>query len=142
MGEVRRDGQGEGAVPATSAFRAARQLLDVATEEAARIVAEAERRARAREQEADLLVAKARRLLEAAEAKAAAIVAAARAGGVATGPAVLDLTDVALPRVVAPDATVLPRGSLAERIDEIVAAAVAHAVQEARPPSGPLDPVP
>ncbi len=124
---------------ATSAFRAARQLLDVAAQEAAEIVAEAQRAARARQQEADLLVAKARRVLAAAEAKAAVIVAGARAS--APGPTVLDLSDEALRRVVAPDATVLPRGSLAARIDEIVASAVAQAVEEARPASGALDAV-
>ena len=122
---------------ATSAFRASRQLLDVAAQQAAEIVAEAQRAARSRQQEADLLVAKARRVLEAAEAKAAAIVAAARAS--APAPTVLDLSDEALRRVVAPKATVLPRGSLAARIDEIVASAVAQAVEEARPTSGALD---
>lgn len=147
MGEAQRDQRGDGAGPgssgpqATSAFRAARQLLDVAAEEAAGIVAEAERRARAREQEAELLVAKARRLLEAAEAKAAVILATARAGGLAPDLAMLDLTDAALGRIVAPGATVLPRGSLAARIDGIVASAVAHAVQEARPAPGALDAV-
>lgn len=139
MGEAHQDQQGEGASApaATTAFRAARQLLDVAAEEAAAIVAAAQREARSRQREADLLVAKARRLLEAAEAKAAVIVATARAS--APGPAVLDLTDDALRRVVAPDATVLPRGSLAARIDGIVASAVAQAVEEARPAPGSLD---
>ena len=84
-------------------------------------------------------MAKARRLLEAAEAKAAVIVATAQAA--APGPALLDLTDGALRRIVAPDATVLPRGSLAARIDEIVASAVAQAVEEARPAPGALDAV-
>ncbi|MFP5254689.1 MAG: hypothetical protein ACLGI8_02445 [Acidimicrobiia bacterium] len=116
-----------------SAFRAARQLLDEAEAAAASIVAEAERRARSREREADLLVAKARRLLEAAEAKAAVVLSEARAAA-----AVLDLTDAGPGRVVAPGATVLPRGSLADRIDEIVASAVAQAVDEARPRSGAL----
>lgn len=125
--------------PVTIAYRSARELLDGAAEEAARIMAEAASTARAREQEAALLVAKARRLLEAAEAKASVILAAARAE--ASGASVLDLTDQRMGRVVAPGATVLPRGSLAARIDEIVAGAVAQAIQEARPDLESVDAV-
>lgn len=145
MGEAQRSQRGEvsddglPAPAATSAFRAARQLLDDAAAEAARIIDEAQREARTRQREADLLVAKARRLLEAAEAKAAVVVATAQAAG--PGPTLLDLTDGSLRRIVAPDATVLPRGSLAARIDEIVASAVAQAVEEARPAPGALDAV-
>jgi hypothetical protein len=115
------------------AFRIARALLDAAEQDRAAILADAERRAQLREREAELLVAKARRLLEAAEQKAAVIVAAAR-----SAEDVLDITDATLGRVVAPSATVLPRGSLAARIDEIVASAVAHAVDEALPTPGTL----
>jgi len=121
-----------GALPPHEAFRIARTLLDTAQEERAAILADAERQARVRAQEAELLVAKARRLLEAAEQKAAVIMAQARSAHV------LDLTDATLSRVVAPGATALHRGSLAARIDEIVASAVAHAVDEALPTSGTL----
>lgn len=120
-------------LPPDEAFRLARALLDTAAQERATILADAERRARVREQEAEMLVAKARRLLEAAEQKAAAIVAQARSTR-----EVLDLTDATFGRVVAPGATALHRGSLAARIDEIVASAVAHAVDEALPAPGPL----
>ena len=132
-------GRGGGGEPGDAhelveAYRAARSLLAAAEEDRAAILADAERRARVREQEAELLVAKARRLLEAAEQKAAVILAQAR-----PAPELLDLTDPALGRVVAPRATLLPRGSLAARIDEIVASAVAHAVDEALPASRSLD---
>ena len=63
----------------SEAFSVARELLQRAEEDAARIRADADRYVRQREQEAELLVGKARRLLEVAEQTAASI---------AVGPAV------------------------------------------------------
>jgi hypothetical protein len=124
--QVGRAGDGDGSV---DGFAAARALLEAAQQEAERIVADAQRHARARELEAELLVAKARRLLDAAEAKAAVIVAAARAEAAGS---VVDLTEGGeVRRIIAPDATRLSRGSLTARIDRIVASAVAQAVDEA-----------
>jgi hypothetical protein len=124
--QVGRAGDGSGSV---EGYAAARELIEAAQQEAERTLADAQRRARSRELEADLLVNKARRLLEAAEAKAAVITAAARAE--AAG-AVIDLTGSDdLRRVIAPDATRLARGSITARIDRIVASAVSQAVDEA-----------
>jgi len=63
----------------SEAFAVARQLLQQAEADAARLRTDADRYARQREQEAELLVAKARRLLEVAEGRAASVSAAARA---------------------------------------------------------------
>ena len=60
------------AVLVTDAYAAARELLRLAEEDAARIRADADRYRRQREQEAELIVAKARRLLTMAEERAAA----------------------------------------------------------------------
>jgi hypothetical protein len=57
----------------TEAYGAARELLDRAEEDAARIRHDADRYRQQREQEAELLVAKARRLLAVAEQKAVVI---------------------------------------------------------------------
>ncbi len=66
-----------GTTSVSDAFVAARELLQQAEEDAARLRVEADRYARQREQEAELLVATARRLLEGAAGRAAAIDAAA-----------------------------------------------------------------
>lgn len=70
----------------TEAYGAARELLDRAEEDAARIRSDADRYRRQREQEAELLVAKARRLLSIAEQKAVGI------GQTPRAPRVIDLT--------------------------------------------------
>lgn len=106
-----------------AAYRTARALIDEAEARAVEIVAAAERRARAREQDAELLVGRARRLLEVAEHKAALLVAEARRAG----PKVIDLTDAAPPlRVTAP-----PRVRSGSGVEQLVAAAISQAVDEA-----------
>ena len=67
-----RGGSDPGFVGVTEAYGAARELLRVAEEDAARIRSDADRYRRQREQEAELIVAKARRLLTMAEQVAAA----------------------------------------------------------------------
>ncbi len=57
----------------SDAYGVARELLERAEQDAARIRAEADRYLRQREQEAELLVAKARRLLAVAEQRAASL---------------------------------------------------------------------
>lgn len=79
-------GTGMEAAAVSEAYGAARELLDRAEEDAARIRSDADRYRRQREQEAELLVAKARRLLAIAEQKAVVIGRAPRA------PRVIDLT--------------------------------------------------
>jgi len=108
----------------SAAFRAARALLDDAERQAAEIVADAERQARSLEREAELLVARARRLLGVAEHKAAHLVAEARR----SGPEVIDLTDAAPPGRVA---TAARRRRRASGVDQLLASAVAQALDEA-----------
>jgi hypothetical protein len=74
------------AAAVTEAYGAARELLDRAEEDAARIRSDADRYRRQREQEAELLVAKARRLLTVAEQKAVVI------GQTPRAPGIIDLT--------------------------------------------------
>jgi hypothetical protein len=66
-------GTSKDALVVSETFAAARELLRVAEEDAARIRAEADRYMRQREQEAELLVGKARRLLAMAEQRAITI---------------------------------------------------------------------
>jgi hypothetical protein len=65
----------------SDAYAAARELLQRAEEEAAKLRTEADRYVRQREQEAALLVAKARRVLAVAEERAAVLDAAAGRAG-------------------------------------------------------------
>jgi hypothetical protein len=70
------DGTSEDVLVLSETFAAARELLRVAEEDAARIRADADRYMRQREQEAELLIGKARRLLAMAEQRAVTIAAA------------------------------------------------------------------
>lgn len=110
----------------TSAYGAARELLDDAAAEATRRRSEAERYARQREKEAELLIQKARRLLYAAEEKAAVIVAMARAERDADR-RVIDLD--ALQRADAPGAAAAD--GIPSRFDDLLASAISHAVADA-----------
>lgn len=117
---------------ATVAFAVARDLLERAEADARRTLIEAERFAHQREQEAEQLLAKARRVLLAAEDKAAVILAVARAQA-ADGRIDLTVWDDELGQVVAPGATRLARGGQTARLDGMLAAAIAHAVDDAFP---------
>jgi hypothetical protein len=123
-------------VVVTEAFAAARELLQGAEQEAARIRQEAEQHARQREQEAELLVAKARRLLGAAEEKAVLIIAAARAQApsAAAGEAIVfeQLADLGAPRPAPADVEPASGGQPSE-LDHILASAIASAVDAALP---------
>lgn len=144
------DEQPRGADPVvvTEAFTTARELLQGAEQEAAKIRYEAEQHARQREQEAELLVAKARRLLGAAEEKAVLIIAAARAQAptAAAGEAIVfeQLADLGAPhphpssmpagRATPPPAeTGAPPGAAPSELDRILASAIASAVDAALP---------
>lgn len=117
-----------------AAFGTARELLERAEADARSARADADRYVRLREQEAEMLVAKARRVLMAAEQKAAVIIATARAQ-VADG--TLDLTELGpdeeLGRVIAPGAARLYLGDHPTRLDRMLAAAIAHAVDDTFP---------
>jgi hypothetical protein len=102
----------------TEAYSAARELLERAEQDAARIRSEADRYRRQREQEAELLVAKARRLLEMAEARAATI-AAPPAVGATAEPAVVDLAGL---ETADGDAPVVPTG-----LDRMLRSAITRA---------------
>ncbi len=108
--------------------------LERAEVEARGIRAEADRYARKREQEAELLLAKARRVLVAAEQKAAVIIATARSQ-VEDGS--IDLRDGEpaddIGRVIAPGASRLYLGGHPSRLDRMLAAAIAHAVDDTFP---------
>ena len=78
MGDRVPDGTSEDVLVLSETFAAARELLRVAEEDAARIRADADRYVRQREQEAELLIGKARRLLAMAEQRAVTIAAARR----------------------------------------------------------------
>jgi hypothetical protein len=99
----------------SEAYGAARELLDRAEEDAARIRSDADRYRRQREQEAELLVAKARRLLAIAEQKAIVI------GQTPGGPRVIDLTAAAAPSRESVDA-IVPTG-----LDGMLRSAIARA---------------
>jgi len=71
--DERQKGAATDAVLVSEAFSTARELLQRAEADAARIRADADRYRRQREQEAELLVSKARRLLEVAEERAAGL---------------------------------------------------------------------
>ena len=134
MGERRARAERAEATGAEPAFEVARRLLERAQAEAGAIKAEADGYVRQREQEAELLVAKARRVLVAAEQKAAVIIATARAQA-ADGD--LDLRDGDpdgdVGRVVAPGAARLYLGDHPTRLDRMLAAAIAHAVDDTFP---------
>lgn len=121
--------QGElGDIELTEAFGAARILLDGAAFEAARHRSEADRYARQREREAELLVQKARRLLYAAEQKAAVIVATARAE---QADRVIDLDVLASRAMGGGGAPADDPGGIPPRLDQLLAAAISHAVSDA-----------
>ena len=128
------DGEGAPATVVTEAYSAARELLQRAEEDAARIRADADRYVQRRHQEAELVVSKARRVLAIAEERAAAI----DAGGVRPAPvavpatpAAIDLTDLTA-AAHEPEPAPAPRpGSTA--LDAILASAVSRAVERALP---------
>jgi hypothetical protein len=126
---------------AREAYGAARELLEAADEAARLRRAEADRYAAQREREADLLIEKARRLLLAAEAKASVIIATAHALPrlAVDDDLVIDLDSLA--HVIAPGASVL-RGSASTRLDGLLAAAIAHAVDDAFPLALDTEPAP
>lgn len=134
MGDVMGGATAAAVSGSVDGFAGARELLERAQSDAQQARADAERYARLRQQEADLLVAKARRLLVAAEERAAVIIATARAQA-ADG--TIDLTlvgdDDEIGRVVAPGASRLWRGEHPTRLDRMLAAAIAHAVDDAFP---------
>ncbi len=99
----------------TEAYGAARELIDRAEEDAARIRSDADRYRRQREQEAELLVAKARRLLAIAEQKAVLI------GQTPRAPRVIDLTAEGAPSHEPVD-TLVPTG-----LDSMLRSAIARA---------------
>ncbi len=117
----------------SEAFSVARELLQRAEEDAARIRADADRYVRQREQEAELLVGKARRLLEIAEQTAASIAVGPRHMAPDDGDRVIDLDAEAAVgrRLLVPE-------SLAGRsdLDRLLAAAVAKAFDD----TFPIDP--
>ena len=125
MADMTTSAGGVGPSDLTGAFGAARELLDHAAAEAARLRAEAEHYARQREQEAELLIQKARRLLHAAEEKAAVIVASARSER-DDDRRVIDLD--ALHRAGASPAAA---EGIPSRFDDLLASAIAHAVTDA-----------
>ncbi len=115
-------------------FGPARELVERAIAEARAARADADRYVRQREQEAEMLVAKARRVLVAAEQKAAVIIATARSQ-VEDGS--IDLWDGEpaddIGRVIAPGASRLYLGGHPSRLDRMLAAAIAHAVDDTFP---------
>jgi hypothetical protein len=125
----------------SDAIAAARDLLAAAEAEAASVRATADQYARQREQEAELLVAKARRLLSVAEEKAAGIVLAARSGSARDVVIDLDAAAITIPiselsggeirRIVA------PRRAAPAGFDDLLASAIASAVDRTFPPSEP-----
>ncbi|MET0728318.1 MAG: hypothetical protein ABWZ76_08495 [Acidimicrobiales bacterium] len=135
MGDLVGGSRAAEADASVAAFSGARDLMERARSDAREILADADRQARAREQEAEMLLAKARRVLVAAEEKAALIVATARTGGASD---LIDLTEgddeePVLGRVIAPDGNRMPRGPLPARLDRMLASAFAHAVDDAFP---------
>jgi len=108
-------GASTGASGVTEAYGAARDLLDRAAEDAARIRSDADRYHRQREQEAELLVAKARRLLTIAEQKAVVI------GQTPHAPRVIELSAIDAPTRESAD-RLLPTG-----LDRMLKIAIARA---------------
>ena len=112
------------------AYAAARELLQRAEEDAARIRADADRYVRQRHQEAELVVAKARRMLAIAEERAAAM-----GGGAvrrpAAAPTTIDLT--AAPPSVEEPAPAVAAGRRATALDSVLAGAVSRAIERALP---------
>lgn len=118
------DGTSRDALVLSETFAAARELLRVAEEDAARIRAEADRYLRQREQEAELLVGKARRLLAMAEQRAITITAASD-DVVHT----IDLDAAAeAPPTLEGEAEPSGRGRVPSGLDGILASAIAKAV--------------
>jgi cell division septum initiation protein DivIVA len=127
--------QSELPLDVAGAMTAARELLAAAEADAAELRSETARYVRQRESEAELLVAKARRILSVAEEKAAGILAAARSQAVVIDletPVVpvplAELTDDQFRRIVSPSA------SSATGLDDMLASAIAHAVDRALSP--------
>jgi len=129
-------------VDVTSAFAAARDLLQGAELEAERTRSEADHYARQREQEAELLVAKARRLLVAAEERAAIIIATSRSQ--AADPAAMDAAPIVIAAGLEHPATTAESGAEGEdralpgQLDRMLAAAIARAVHDAFPLDEPV----
>jgi hypothetical protein len=126
-----RDAGDPDGVVVSEAFAAARELLQQAEADAARIRADADRYLRQREQEAELIVAKARRVLTMAEDRAVVISTAGPVAPPEPARIVLDVDAPAPALDLDPTADGAPAGAGRSGLDSIVASSVSRAIHRA-----------